>query len=191
MLTFDSDGWLPHAVRLQSPFHNARPCAADTLILHNISLPPGQFAPDYIDALFLGKMPAHRHEHPYFDGIADLRVSAHFYIARDGHIRQYVSIHDRAWHAGVSHYDGRDNCNDFSVGIELAGADHHPYTLRQYQSLAALTRALFAALPAMTKERITTHQTVAPTRKTDPGPAFNMHFYHTLLDAQPPTNRLC
>lgn len=180
---FDQHGWLPNAQRRASPFHNARPAgtAIDTLVLHNISLPPGDFSPRYIDALFLGELPAHRHQHPYFETIADLQVSAHFYIARDGHIRQYVPIHRRAWHAGVSEYRGRSQCNDFSIGIEIAGSDHHPYTLRQYQSLATLTQALFAALPALNADNITTHQHIAPSRKTDPGPAFNMRYFRHLL----------
>ena len=180
-LHFDTDGWLNRAIHLESPFHNSRPCPVDTLVLHNISLPPHEYTTRYIDALFLGTLPKHRHEHPYLDSIADLQVSAHFYIARDGHIRQYVPIHRRAWHAGISHYQGRDNCNDFSVGIELSGSDHHPYTLRQYQSLASLTQALLAALPALHKNNITTHQHIAPTRKTDPGPAFNLRYLLHLL----------
>lgn len=177
----DAHGWLDSAIRLESPHHNERPCAVDTLVIHNISLPPGEYGTTYIDALFLGTLPTRAHEHPYFAGIAELRVSAHFYIARDGHIRQYVPIHRRAWHAGISHYRGRDNCNDFSIGIELAGSDHHPYTLRQYQSLARLTRALLTACPALNTERITTHQHIAPARKSDPGPAFNMRYYRSLL----------
>lgn len=180
-LHINAHGWLDNAIRLPSPYHNERPLPIDTLVIHNITLPPGVFTPQYVDALFLGTLPAHVDEHPYFAGIVHLTVSAHFYIARDGHIRQYVPIWRRAWHAGVSHYQGRDNCNDFSVGVELAGTDHHPYTLKQYQSLAALTRALFRACPQLSRERITTHQHIAPTRKTDPGPAFNRAYYLSLL----------
>lgn len=179
----DHDGWLTSATRLPSPFQDERPhgTAIDTIILHNISLPPGEFATPYIDALFLGTLPTFRHHHPYLDAVADLRVSAHFYIARDGHIRQYASIYRRAWHAGISHFRGRDQCNNFSVGIEIAGSDHHPYTLKQYQALAALIAILFTACPALTPDRITTHQHVSPTRKTDPGPAFNHAYLRRLL----------
>lgn len=183
---FDPHGWLQTARHLPSPFHNERPAGTviDTLVLHNISLPPDQYGEKYIDALFLGTLPEHRDEHPYFQGIADLQVSAHFYIARDGHIRQYVPIYRRAWHAGISSFRGRTQCNDFSIGVELNGSDHHPYTLKQYQSLATLTQALFTALPVLTTDKITTHQHIAPERKTDPGPAFNHTYFLRLLQGR-------
>ena len=184
--TFDHHGWLQSALHLHSPFHNERPTGItiDTLVLHNISLPPEEYGEKYIDALFLGTLPEHRHEHPYLDTIADLQVSTHFYIARDGHLRQYVPIFRRAWHAGVSSFRDRTQCNDFSIGVELNGSDHHPYTLKQYQSLASLTQALFIILPALTPHNITTHQHIAPERKTDPGPAFNhAYFLHLLQNA--------
>ena len=180
----DPQGWLDAAVRLASPHYNARPATDDIslLVIHNISLPPGQHGARYINALFLGTLPALRHDHPYLDSIADLRVAAHFLILRDGSIRQYVSTLDRAWHAGVSHYQGRENCNDFSIGIELNGSDQQPYTLRQYQALARLTRAIIARHPRITPTRISGHSDIAPGRKSDPGAAFNWHYFRTLLE---------
>ena len=134
----NTDGWLNCAERCASPHYNARPDADDIslLVIHNISLPPQEYGDRYISALFLGTLPARRHEHPYLDEIADLRVSAHFLILRDGHIKQYVPTTARAWHAGASVYAGRENCNDFSIGIELNGSDHQPYTLRSTSASA-------------------------------------------------------
>lgn len=179
----NTDGWLNCAERCASPHYNARPDADDIslLVIHNISLPPQEYGDRYISALFLGTLPARRHEHPYLDEIADLHVSAHFLILRDGHIKQYVPTTARAWHAGASVYAGRENCNDFSIGIELNGSDHQPYTLRQYQALAALTRAITARHPRITPARITGHSDIAPARKTDPGAAFHWHYYRQLL----------
>ena len=177
------NGWLDVARHRPSPHHNDRPAPDDIslLVIHNISLPPGVHGDRYINALFAGTLPALRHEHPYLDAIAGLRVAAHFLILRDGSITQYVPTVARAWHAGVSRYQGRENCNDFSIGIELNGSDHAPYTLRQYQALAALSRAIIARHPRITPARITGHSDIAPDRKTDPGPAFNWHYYRTLL----------
>ena len=177
------NGWLDVARHRPSPHHNDRPDPDDIslLVIHNISLPPGVHGDRYINALFAGTLPALRHEHPYLDAIAGLRVAAHFLILRDGSITQYVPTVARAWHAGVSRYQGRENCNDFSIGIELNGSDHAPYTLRQYQALAALSRAIIARHPRITPTRITGHSDIAPDRKTDPGPAFNWHYYRTLL----------
>lgn len=181
----DARGWLQaaHCRHLPSPHFDRRPQDEDiTLcVLHNISLPPLQFGAQYVDALFLGTLPALRHRHPFFETIAGLRVSAHFFIARDGAIRQYVSTLDRAWHAGVSSYQGRSNCNDFSVGIELNGADRIPYTLRQYQSCARLIRALQTRHPQM--QAISHHSLIAPERKTDPGPAWRQAYLQRLLEA--------
>ena len=177
------NGWLDVARHRPSPHHNDRPDPDDIslLVIHNFSLPPGVHGDRYINALFAGTLPALRHEHPYLDAIAGLRVAAHFLILRDGSITQYVPTVARAWHAGVSRYQGRENCNDFSIGIELNGSDHAPYTLRQYQALAALSRAIIARHPHITPARITGHSDIAPDRKTDPGPAFNWHYYRTLL----------
>lgn len=115
------------------------------------------------------------------DSIMDMQVSAHFLIARDGAITQYVSTCARAWHAGLSAYEGQPGCNDFSIGIELNGSDHHPYTYRQYSALAALSRAIMIRHPLINPDRITTHQHIAPQRKTDPGPAFNMRYFKHLM----------
>ena len=182
-MKINEQGWLDTAEILASPHHNDRPAPDDIslLVIHNISLPPQQHGARYIDALFLGDLPALRHQHPYLDSIADLKVAAHFLILRDGNIKQYVSTLARAWHAGVSAYQGRENCNDYSIGIELNGSDHQPYTLRQYQSLAALSRAIIARHPRISAARITGHSDIAPTRKSDPGHAFNWHYYRTLL----------
>ena len=187
-MNLDPNGWLDAARRRPSPHHNDRPDPDDIslLVIHNISLPPGVHGDRYINALFDGTLPALRHEHPYLDAIAGLRVAAHFLILRDGSITQYVPTVARAWHAGVSRYQRRENCNDFSIGIELNGSDHAPYTLRQYQALAALSRAIIARHPRITPARITGHSDIAPDRKTDPGPAFNWHYYRTLLTAKPP-----
>lgn len=182
-LLIDPQGWLLGARHIQSPFHNQRPSATtiNLLVLHNISLPPGVFGTTHIDALFTGDISLHQGEDPFIDSILDLQISAHFLIARDGEITQYVSTCDRAWHAGASEYNGQSGCNDFSIGIELNGCDHHPYTQRQYSSLAALTQAIMLRHPQINAERITTHQHIAPQRKTDPGPAFNMRYFNHLI----------
>lgn len=181
----DAQGWLhaPHCQHIPSPHHNARPDENDIslCVLHNISLPPQQFGERYINALFLGKIAQYRDVHPFFTEILSLCVSAHFFINRDGSIRQYVSTLNRAWHAGISQYEGRDNCNDFSIGIEINGADHIPYTLAQYQRCAQLIRALHARHPAITFERITHHSHIAPSRKTDPGAAWRQAYLSYLL----------
>ena len=121
-------------------------------------------------------------EHPYFESIASLTVSAHFLIERDGSVFQFVSCNDRAWHAGVSLFDGRDNCNDFSIGIELEGTDELPYGDAQYAALAELAGQLLRAYPGITKERIRGHSDIAPGRKTDPGPAFDWPRFLASLD---------
>ncbi|MBV7435528.1 1,6-anhydro-N-acetylmuramyl-L-alanine amidase AmpD [Cardiobacteriaceae bacterium TAE3-ERU3] len=182
-LLIDTQGWLLNARHIHSPFQNQRPTSApiNLLVLHNISLPPGVFGATHIDALFAGNIAQHQGEDPFIDSIMDLQVSAHFLITRDGAITQYVSTCDRAWHAGASEYEGQSGCNDFSIGIELNGCDHHPYTHRQYLSLALLTQAIMIRHPQINAERITTHQHIAPQRKTDPGPAFNMRYFKHLI----------
>ncbi|MNE10162.1 1,6-anhydro-N-acetylmuramyl-L-alanine amidase AmpD [compost metagenome] len=148
-------------------------------MIHNISLPPAQFATGKVQAFFQNRLDIT--EHPYFEGIAQLRVSAHFLIERDGTLTQFVSCLERAWHAGVSRFAGREGCNDFSLGIELEGTDDLPFTDAQYQALSALTRQLQAAYPAITLERICGHSDIAPGRKTDPGPAFDWARYRAGL----------
>ncbi|TKI08773.1 1,6-anhydro-N-acetylmuramyl-L-alanine amidase AmpD [Martelella alba] len=174
------NGWISGVRRVPSPHCDERPNgeAPSLLVIHNISLPPGVFGGPYIDQLFSGTLSAD--EHPFFAEIQGLKVSAHCLIRRDGEIVQYVPFHRRAWHAGVSRFAGRERCNDFSVGIELEGADDRPYAETQYQRLAGVTRLLMRCYP-ITPERITGHSDIAPARKTDPGPAFLWHHYRQLL----------
>lgn len=179
--SIDSEGWCEQARKVPSPHHNQRPQADDIslLVVHNISLPPGEFGGPWIDDLFLGCLdPA---AHPYFADIHHLRVSAHCLIRRDGELVQYVPFTLRAWHAGVSTFAGREACNDFSVGIELEGTDTLPYTPAQYAVLASVTHALQQRFPAITTERITGHSDIAPGRKSDPGPSFNWSYFLQLL----------
>ena len=173
-----STGWLQGVRCLPSPNFNARPATTviDLLVIHNISLPPGEFGGDNcgndnIDALFCNTLDCDAH--PFFDALRDLRVSAHFFISRAGRVTQYVSLDDRAWHAGVSQWEGREQCNDFSIGIELEGADTTPYTDAQYAALAGLAQILMQRYPAITPARIVGHSDIAPGRKTDPGEAFD------------------
>ena len=142
------------------------------LVIHNISLPPGEFGGPHIDELFLGRLDPEAH--PYFREIAGLRVSSHFLIRRDGELVQYVPCELRAWHAGQSEWKGRERCNDFSIGIELEGADDVPFSEHQYDTLAALTRAIFEKYGALD---IAGHSDIAPDRKTDPGPFFDWPRY--------------
>lgn len=174
------DGWLEGAPRCLSAHCNERPSDdISLLVIHNISLPPGEFGGGYVQSFFQGELdPA---QHPYFADIASLRVSAHFLIERDGLVTQFVSCDRRAWHAGASRYAGRDNCNDFSIGIELEGTDELAYTDAQYAALLALTKALQAAYPAITNCRITGHEFIAPGRKSDPGIAFDWQRYLSAL----------
>ncbi len=166
-------GWLPGVRRSPSPNCDPRPPGTDIdlLVLHNISLPPGEFGGRWIDDLFHNRLDPQAH--PYFRAIAGLRVSAHLLIRRDGSAIQYVPLQLRAWHAGVSCFRGRERCNDFSIGIELEGTDQTPFREPQYASLARLTREVMHRYPAITPERLTGHSDIAPGRKTDPGPAFN------------------
>lgn len=165
-------GWCQGAHHCPSPNFNSRPAAEiSLLVIHNISLPPAQFKTGKVQEFFQNRL--NISEHPYFEGIAQLTVSAHFLIERDGALTQFVSCLDRAWHAGVSLFDGRENCNDFSIGIELEGTDSQPFEDAQYTALIALTRQIQSAWPAITTQRITGHSDIAPGRKTDPGPHFD------------------
>lgn len=177
-----NEGWLVGARRVPSPHHDCRPDeeTPSLLVVHNISLPPGEFGGPWIDALFTGTLDPHAH--PFFAEIAHLLVSAHCLIRRDGEIVQYVPFDKRAWHAGVSCYQGRERCNDFSIGIELEGTDTLAYTDAQYRQLAAVTDLLIALYPAIA-ENIAGHSDIAPVRKTDPGPAFDWIKYRALLSA--------
>lgn len=174
-------GLLDAARYLPSPNCDDRPAGVgvDLIVVHGISLPPGEFGGPWIDALFANTLdPA---AHPYFQAIAGLRASAHLLIRRDGEVAQYVPFHRRAWHAGESVHAGRRRCNDFSIGVELEGADHLPYDDRQYERLAAIIMALRRVYPAITPDRLTGHSDIAPGRKTDPGPAFDWTRLHQLL----------
>ena len=167
-----ASGWCEGVHRCPSPNFNERPDGEiSLLVIHNISLPPGQFATGKVQAFFQNRLDVT--EHPYFESIKALRVSAHFLIERDGQITQFVSCLDRAWHAGISSFEGREACNDFSLGIELEGTDDQPFTDAQYQALIALTRQLQQHYPQITPPRICGHSDVAPGRKTDPGPCFD------------------
>jgi AmpD protein len=179
--SINHQGWLAEARHCPSPFFNQRPQgeAVSLLVVHGISLPPGQFGGPHIDKLFTGKLDPQAH--PYFAEIAHLEVSAHCLIRRDGEVVQYVSFLDRAWHAGRSQFDSRENCNDFSIGIELEGTDDSGYSEAQYQQLAAVTKVIQQTYPAVTAERITGHSDIAPGRKTDPGASFCWDRFRQLL----------
>lgn len=178
-------GLISEAQFRPSPHCDERPAgtAVDLLVIHGISLPPGKYGGPWIEKLFLGQLPADAH--PSFRDIAHLRVAAHLLIRRDGSLLQFVPFHKRAWHAGVSNYQGREACNDFSVGIEIEGDDSTPYTPAQYSTLAAVTGALMRAYPGITSAKIVGHSDIAPGRKTDPGPAFDWARYRDILASQP------
>ncbi|MBD8731428.1 1,6-anhydro-N-acetylmuramyl-L-alanine amidase AmpD [Pseudomonas sp. CFBP 13710] len=173
-------GWCDGVRHCPSPNFNERPDGeVSLLVIHNISLPPAQFATGKVHEFFQNRLDCG--EHPYFEGISHLRVSAHFLIERDGAVTQFVSCLDRAWHAGVSLFDGRENCNDFSVGIELEGTDDQPFADAQYTALVTLTRLLLERFAALSVERICGHSDIAPGRKTDPGPCFDWVRYRAAL----------
>ena len=165
--------WIAEAKRCISPNQDTRPDQAtvDLLVIHNISLPPGNFGGPWIQDLFLNDLDTA--VHPYFASIAGLCVSSHFLIRRDGELLQFVPMSNRAWHAGTSCFDGREACNDFSIGIELEGSDDTPFTHAQYLQLAKLAKQIMLTYPAITSERIVGHSDIAPGRKTDPGPFFD------------------
>jgi AmpD protein len=166
-------GLLVGVKQVLSPFFDARPggVTPDLIVLHGISLPPGEFGGPWIARLFTGNLPANAH--PEFVERAALRVSAHLLIRRDGEVVQFVPLGERAWHAGKSAWRGREACNDYSIGIECEGADDTPYEPAQYATLRALLPVLLEGYPAITRDRIVGHSDVAPGRKTDPGPSFD------------------
>jgi N-acetyl-anhydromuramoyl-L-alanine amidase len=173
--------WLTDITRTPSPNFDERPDSTDIslLVVHCISLPPGEFDNHCIDQLFCNRLDPT--EHPYFEGIHQLTVSAHLLIKRDGVCVQYVPFDKRAWHAGKSEYEGRERCNDFSIGIELEGTEIVDYTDRQYRQLAAVVRILLATYPKLSAQRITGHSDIAPGRKTDPGASFDWQRFLELL----------
>ena len=171
------DGWLVNTRHCLSPNFNQRPynTEVDLIVIHNISLPPGQFNNGYIEDFFCNKLDPK--QHLYFESIVQLQVSAHCVINRSGEIIQYVNFNERAWHAGKSIFEGRENCNDYSIGIELEGTDALPYTQAQYAQLQHLSHALIQHYPQINSTRITGHNTIAPERKTDPGASFNWGYF--------------
>ncbi len=170
--------------QLSSPHCDERPEGEtiSLLVIHNISLPPGQFGSDDVEQLFMGTLDCDRH--PFYAQLRGLRVSSHLFIRRDGEVLQFVPYQMRAWHAGVSRMQGRERCNDFSIGIELEGTDHQPYTDAQYLALAAVSRDIMRRFPAITLGRIVGHNDIAPGRKTDPGPAFDWPRFRQLLSRE-------
>jgi N-acetyl-anhydromuramoyl-L-alanine amidase len=177
-------GWLQGVRRIVSPNCDERPpgSALTLVVVHGISLPPGQFGNGWIDRLFCNDLPTEAD--PYFATISTFEVSAHVLIGRDGALTQFVPFDKRAWHAGQSSYCGRSACNDFSVGIELEGTDDLPYMQAQYAALAAVIRALRQTYASLRAAEIVGHSDIAPGRKTDPGPAFDWQELKRLLDAR-------
>lgn len=177
-------GLLSGVRQVLSPHCDVRPDGArpELIVIHGISLPPGQFGGPWIDRLFTGNVPVTAP--PSLRDVAELRVSAHVLVRRDGTLTQYVRFGLRAWHAGRSQYRGRTACNDFSIGIELEGTDTTPYADPQYDSLATLTTLLLSAYSTLDAERIVGHSDIAPGRKTDPGPAFDWPRWRALLSAR-------
>jgi N-acetyl-anhydromuramoyl-L-alanine amidase len=170
----DTDrGLLELARQEPSPNCDERPPGVepDLIVVHGISLPPGEFGGPWIDQLFTNVLPPG--VHPYFAEVANLRVSSHLLIRRSGEIVQYVPFQRRAWHAGASSWAGRERCNDFSIGIELEGADHSPYESTQYAMLARVIAVLCRSYAHLTPDRVVGHSDIAPGRKSDPGPAFD------------------
>ncbi len=176
-------GRISPARQVASPNFDARPdgAAIELLVVHGISLPPGEFGTGAIEALFTNQLDYSAH--PYYAEIRGLTVSSHLLIDRGGELTQFVSFADRAWHAGDSFFRGRRRCNDFAIGIELEGTDTDPYTAAQYAALAAVAAALAAAYPGISTRTIAGHSDISPGRKTDPGPAFDwQRLYDGLLD---------
>ena len=181
MYLIEPSGWLANANKIPSPNFNQRPDPSEIslLVIHNISLPAGNFGGPYVQQLFTNCLDCSAH--PSFADLQGLTVSAHLFIDRRGGITQFVSFNDRAWHAGVSQFDGRENCNDFSIGIELEGSDDCAYSEAQYRELLAVTEGLQSYYPAITAARIVGHCDIAPGRKTDPGAAFDWTYYKNAL----------
>lgn len=177
----DRTGLVSGAIQFESPNFDARPAkvAIDVLVIHAISLPPDCFGGNYVQAFFTNRLDIAAD--PFFEEIAGLRVSSHFYIDRKGDLFQFVSTRNRAWHAGASSFRNRERVNDFSIGVELEGCDALPFEAIQYRSLSALTRCLQNSFPEITEQNIVGHSDIAPGRKTDPGPCFDWQRYRGLL----------
>jgi AmpD protein len=183
--TIDAEGIIAGVRQVASPNFDERSCIGsvaatlDLIVLHNISLPPKVYGGDWIEQFFCNKLPAT--EHPYFAEICDAKVSAHLLIYRSGEVVQFVPLLKRAWHAGVSNYQGRERCNDFSIGIELEGSDDEPFEPVQYQALVNVLNSLIAHYPNLSSENIVGHSDIAPGRKTDPGPYFDWNLLRSRL----------
>ncbi len=180
---------ISHGVFTSARYHPSPHCdnrldnsAIDMIVIHNISLPPAEFGNDHIENFFCGQLD--HSLHPYFETIQSLRVSSHLLIKRTGEVIQFVPFNKRAWHAGASCFQGRERCNDFSIGIELEGTDDLPYEIIQYEKLAELIKNLQNTYPGIVRERIVGHSDIAPLRKTDPGPSFDWHYLDYLLNSQ-------
>ncbi len=173
------NGWLDIATHYPSPNFNARPAGTtiNLLVIHSISLPPDEFGSGDVIDFFQNKLK--QNKSPFYEQLKDVKVSAHFFIERNGRIVQFVSTEDRAWHAGVSSFCGQEDCNHYSIGVELEGCDTLPFAKKQYDSLTTLTRNLMKRYPLITKERVVSHAEIAlpKGRKTDPGPLFNWNFF--------------
>jgi AmpD protein len=182
-MRIDSRGVIVEGIQHTCTYYNDRPDEHDIslLVIHNISLPAGQFGTPYIDDLFMGCLNCYAH-HSFAD-LEGVEVSAHCLIKRNGEIIQYVPFSKRAWHAGISQFLGKKGCNDFSIGIELEGTDTVPYTTKQYQSLVMLAHTILQHYPKITTERIVGHCDIAPGRKTDPGVSFNWSLFFNNLDS--------
>jgi AmpD protein len=177
-------GLMRGARQVASPNYDSRPAGieADLIVVHGISMPPGEFGGPWIDRLFTNTLPPEAH--PYFAEVGSLRVSSHVVVMRDGAVTQYVQFTERAWHAGKSSFEGREACNDFSVGVELEGTDTLPYEAAQYGALAKVVAALCTAYPRLSPDRLAGHSDIAPGRKTDPGPAFDWQLARRLIAAE-------
>jgi AmpD protein len=169
----NKEGWLSEAEKHISPNFDKRPINSEIklIVIHNISLPPENFEPENVKKLFKNELDFETHE--FFYTIKDLKVSSHFVIDRTGKIYQFVSVYDRAWHAGLSSFKSQENCNDFSLGIELIGSDNAPFEDIQYDALNKLIETLCSSFPKIKKENIVGHSEISPGRKTDPGPFFD------------------
>ena len=174
-------GLVDIARQVRSPNHDERPNNEEPslVVIHSISLPPGEFGGEEIDEFFTNLLDPTRH--PYFAKIAEMQVSSHLLVRRDGEVVQYVPLNKRAWHAGESCFAGRTACNDFSIGIELEGTDEIPYTESQYEQLAMLAATLLLTYPTLSVDRFVGHSDITPGRKTDPGESFDWQKFRTML----------
>ncbi|MGK0273311.1 MAG: AmpD protein [Cocleimonas sp.] len=185
------NGLLENARQCPSPNCDDRPtdCEADLIVIHNISLPPNKYGGGGIDQLFTNQLD--KDEYPYYADIHQLRVSSHLLIRRDGEMVQYVPFNKRAWHAGISEYQGRDTCNNFSIGIEMEGSDFEAFTEDQYIALEESINSLLKTYPNLSKSAITGHEHIAPGRKTDPGPFFEWQRLGKKLSVKLPSQANC